>query len=147
MYNQWYEKIENPQITTRINIFDYVRTFIRELENKEGKSIHFNNEIDAERVKGLMNCTKNTLFKSLTDLRTGHPYWNRQDVDYVKSNLGAGRGVVFYFLCLRCDRRVKYLYVYRELEPPLCRICCQIPYKPATYQQRKKSKLDRFLNK
>ncbi len=141
MYNERYEDIGKPEITRRIDIFDYVRTFVRELEQLENSPrIRFNNEFDLERVKGLMNIPKNTTFKSLNDMRSGQPFWRYQEVDYVLSNLGKGRGALFYFLCTRCNLRVKYLYFYTELEPPLCRKCCQLPYRPTSYRERKANK-------
>jgi len=145
MYNSRYEDIRKPEITRRIDIFDYVRAFVRELEKLENKPrIKFNNEFEALRVKELMNIPEKTRFKSINDLR-GNPYWHFQEVDYVLSNLGKGRGVLFYFICNRCDRRVKYLYFYTETEPPLCRKCCQLPYRSANYQKRKIARENKFL--
>jgi len=146
MYNQRYEEIGKPEIIRRIDIFDYVRAFIRELEKLEGKTrIKLNSEFDTERIKGLMNIPKNTTFKSLTDMRSGQAFWKYQEVDYVRSNLGSGKGALFYFICSRCDRRVKYLYFYTELEPPLCRQCCQLPYRSASYKERKVATENKFL--
>lgn len=137
MYNQRYEDIGKPEIIRRIDIFDYVRAFVWELSKLEQSIIKFNDDFNASRVKGLMNLPQNTTFKSLTDMRNGQPYWKHQDVDYVQSNLGNGKGVIFYFICSRCDRRVKYLYFYTELEPPVCRKCCQLPYRQSSYKERK----------
>ncbi|HCY17652.1 MAG: hypothetical protein UR62_C0001G0021 [Candidatus Nomurabacteria bacterium GW2011_GWF2_35_12] len=144
MYNSRYEDIGKPEITRRIDIFDYVRSFVRELEQLENKKIKFNNEFEAFRVKALMNIPEKTKFKSVNDLR-GNPYWHFQEVDYVPSNLGKDRGVLFYFICSRCNRRIKYLYFYTEVEPPLCRKCCQLPYRPASYQERKIARESKLL--
>jgi hypothetical protein len=144
MYNQRYEDIGKVTGVSRIDISDYIRAFLRELANKEGKiNLRINNDFDAERIQGLLNIAKNTTFKSIKNLRTGHPYWDHQEVEYVKSNLNR-KAYIFYFICSRCTRRVKYLYFYSEIEPPLCRTCCQMPYKPTTYKKRKMSKLLKF---
>lgn len=144
MYNSRYEGIGKPEISRRIDIFDYVRSFVQELSELERSRIKFNNEFDAERIKGLMNLPEKTRFKSINDLR-GNPYWHFQEVDYVPSNLGKGRGVLFYFICSRCDRRVKFLYFYTEVEPPICRQCCQLPYRSASYKERKVATENKFL--
>lgn len=137
MYNYREEDIGKVEIIDRVDIFDYKRTFVYALAEKEGQPIKLNNEFDAERIKGLMNIPENTIFKSLRDPSTGKPYWGYQRVDYVKSNLGRGKGFVFYFLCGRCGLQVKYLYFFSYLESPVCRRCCQLPYKQKSYRERK----------
>jgi len=112
----------------RIDIRDYVRTFLVSLTRKEsGKPIKLNSVGQAERIKGLLNIPKNTLYKSFSDLQTGIPYWNKQLVDYKASNLG--KGYIFYFLCGNCNQKAKYLYEYTTVEAPLCRKCCRVTYR------------------
>jgi hypothetical protein len=142
MYNSRYEEMGQAEIKNRINIFVYLRRFLDELWQLEGSKTKLTSEFDALRVKGLMNNPKNTTFKSLNDMRSGQPFWREQEVDYIVSNLGKGKGYIFYFICTRCDRRVKYLYEYSFFDPPLCRKCCQIPYRPKTYSERKLQKLN-----
>lgn len=139
MYNSRYEDIGNVTITDRIDISGYLRAFLDELSRLEGGRVSVNTDFDAMRITGLMNIPQNTTFKSVADLRTGRPYWEHQEVQCVPSNLGRGKGYIFYFICSRCNERTKYLYIYSELDPPLCRRCCRLPYKKTSYQKRKES--------
>ena len=111
----------------RIDTSDYVRTFLFDLSQIEDRKVNVNRVSEAERVKGLINIPMNTSFKTLSDIRSGVPYWEEQKVDYIASNLG--RGYIFYFLCNHCGRRVKYLYEYDMTLSPLCRVCCRITYR------------------
>jgi len=130
--------IDEERLIERINISDYLRTFLYELSDKEHKRTEIKTELDALRVKELMNIPDNTTFKSLSDIRGGQPYWKYQDVDCIPSNLGKSKGYIFYFICHRCERRVKFLYFHTYLEPPMCRKCYRLPYKQANYKERKR---------
>ena len=121
---------------SRVNSTDYVRTFLLELAVLEKKPyIQLNSPAVAERIKGLLNIPKNTTFKSLSDIETGLPYWDEQLVDYIDSNLG--QGYIFYFICNRCGRKVKYLYEYDMTRSRLCRICCRFEYRRSKHTARK----------
>ena len=112
---------------SRINITDYVRIFLVELSKRENKPLkNISEKFEAERIKGLLNIAKNSPFKSFRDIQ-GIPMWDDQPVDYISSNLG--KGYLFYFLCLHCGHRVKYLYEYSLASEPLCRMCCMITYR------------------
>lgn len=130
-------------VIERIDISDYLRAFLYELSDKESKMAEVKTELDALRVKELMNIPKNTTFKSLEDIRSGQPYWKYQDVDCIPSNLGKGKGYIFYFICHRCERRVKFLYFHTYVEPPMCRKCYRLPYTKSPYSQRKLSRWSR----
>ena len=134
---------DEERLIERIDIADYLRTFLRELSKLEHKNAEIKSELDALRVKGLMNVPANTTFKSLEDIRNGQPYWKYQEVDYVPSNLGRGRGYIFYFICYSCERRVKFLYFHTYVEPPMCRQCYRLPYTRSPYSQRKLSRWSR----
>jgi hypothetical protein len=123
-----------------IRIKDYVRNFRTNLSKQAGLRIKVNTTDDIQKFNALINDPANTAYKSIRDFKTGEPFWNRQNVVYVPSNLGRNKGYVFYFLCSGCHRRTKYLYFYSGLEPPLCRQCCYLPYKQTSYQERKKRK-------
>lgn len=132
--------VEEENIIERIDISDYLRTFLHELSNKENKRIEVKSELDALRIKELMNIPENTTFKSLDDIRGQQPYWKYQKVDCVPSNLGRGRGYLFYFICNSCERKVKFLYFHTYTEPPMCRKCYRLPYSKSPYNQRKLSR-------
>ena len=105
---------DEERLIERIDIYDYLRTFLRELSNKEEKQTEIKTELDALRVKDLMNVPTNTTFKSLENIRNGQPYWKYQEVDCIPSNLGRSRGYLFYFICNSCERRVKFLYFHTK---------------------------------
>ena len=136
---------KNKETLNRIerkDITEYVRIFLLELAEREKRPfIRLTRLSDADRIKGLLNIPKNTIFKSIADFRTGIPYWEKQEVDFVASNLG--RGYLFYFICNRCGRRVKYLYDYIAFGSPLCRTCCQLNYKAPSRKARELSRLIR----
>lgn len=112
----------------RIDIGDYIRRFFRDQKNKWWTSSSITSFKEAKNLKEFLNDPKNTTFKSMRDL-DGLYYWDDQDVDFVPSNLGEGKGYIFYFICIGCDRRVKYLYEYNMCRAPLCRTCCRLSYR------------------
>jgi hypothetical protein len=128
----------------RISISDYLRAFLQELYTMESRRTELRTLGEASRIKGLMNIPENTLFKSLNDIRSGQPYWNEQEVDFVPSNLGKNRGFIFYFICNSCQRRVRHLYFLSSIDEPLCRVCSRLHYKQAN---RKTRALSRLINK
>jgi hypothetical protein len=125
----------------RIVIADYLRAFLDELAQKEGKRREIKLGFQAESIKGLMNMPKNTAFKSINDIRSGYPIWYEQEVDFVPSNLGKNKGFIFYFICNGCKRRTKYLYFPSMINEPLCRICCRLQYKQPNRRTRALSRL------
>ncbi len=75
---------------------------------------------------------------------TGELCWKGQIIESVPSNLGRGRGVMWYFLCKDCNNRVKHLYFTNYLRAPLCRRCCKLPYRQPTRSERK---ISRYLTR
>jgi hypothetical protein len=127
-----------------LNITDYVKKGIIELERKWGYRFNFGHPLEADRLKQLLNDPRNTTFKSTRDPADGLYFWHEQNVTFVRSNLGCEKGAIFYFLCNSCHRRVKFLYEYSSCYPPLCRKCCRLGYK---YPTRKARDLSRILRK
>lgn len=125
----------------RVYVNDYLRTFLRELSELEHRKIDLVTKGGALRIKELMNIPQNTTFKSLNDFRSGQPYWDEQEVDCIPSNLGKNRGFIFYFICNRCRRKVKYLYFLSSLDAPLCRLCCRLQYNQPGRRTRMLSSL------
>lgn len=123
-------------VLERIDITDYIRNCVRHMykHNAAGK-MTIRTRSEAEYFKALFNDPRNTTFKSAPDLRDHTPYWNKQLVDYVPSNMG--KGFYFYFICNDCERRVKYLYFYSYLYSPLCRKCLRLPYRQPTRPERR----------
>ena len=132
-----YIEKQEDRIYEKIDITEYVTTFLIKLSEIEGSRVKVNTNTDAIRVGHLINNPRFTTFKSLNDMQTGQPFWNEQKVVYSPSNLGVNKGYIFYFRCNGCDRIVKYLYKYTELRAPLCRKCCRIPYGQISYKERK----------
>lgn len=128
----------------RINVSDYVRAFRRHIEHTQGRTIRGNHRGEAEHLRELLNIPENTTPKSFRDIQTGEYFWGEQRVEFVPSNLGNGRGQVWYFYCNRCGSRVKHLYEISMLSSPLCRTCCRLSYKQP---KRKQRALSRLLNK
>jgi hypothetical protein len=126
-----------------ININDYIRQGIFELKRK-GYCFNLGHPLEAERLKELLNDSKNTTFKSVRDPADGFCYWHEQKVSFIRSNLGNSKGAIFYFICNGCNQRVKFLYEYNYCYSPLCRECCHLGYK---YPNRKARDLSRILRK
>lgn len=112
---------------------DVLNQFMRELAENKGiyEDLRIKTGADAEWVKEFIN-ESNWDFQSLAKIQSYHQNW--QIFDYVASNLG--KGFIFYFICSRCDKRVKYLYRLPNSEIYLCRNCNRIPY---TKNQRSKA--------
>lgn len=137
---------KNKGILDRVeckNITDYIKQGIFEMRRK-GYYFNLNNPQEAIRLKELLNDPQNTSFKSGRDPMDGFYYWHEQKVDFVHSNLGNDKGSVFYFICNNCNKRVKFLYEYSSLYPPICRKCCRLGYR---YPNRKEKDLSRVLRK
>lgn len=126
---------KNSEITNRlqrIDITDYLNKFIFSRRKEDWWwSPKLNSLKQAIEIKDLLNDPANTSYKSLRSL-DGTPYWHIQLVDFISSNLGEGRGYLFYFICNGCKDRVKYLYEYSMCETPLCRQCCRLRYRKPT---------------
>ncbi len=127
----------------RLDITDYVQTFLLAFRKKNGIAIKMNYQGGAEYLKSLLNAPENKICPTLESLN-GFFYWNTQKVNFVPSNLR--RGYLFYFVCVYCDRRVKYLYRYRMYEQPACRMCCKLGYVP-TQSKRLTRNLSRLIHK
>jgi hypothetical protein len=135
-----YEK-RKIAILDRIDATDYIRRCVLEIF-KNPRKLTIRTRSDADHFKSVFNDPKNTTFKSMRDIQTGDPFWNRQLVDYALSNLG--RGFIFYFVCNWCKRKVKYLYLDTYLDAPLCRKCSRFPYRQPTRPERK---ISRYLRR
>ena len=145
MHNyQHTEKTVSNTPYPRFDIMDYVRNFILDIRKREGRTFNAHHSGEVEYMKELLNNPKYTTFKSIRAFNTGIPHWNEQKVDYVSSNLGNGRGYIFYFICNGCGQRVKCLYEYNVLNSPLCRTCCRLGYETPPNKARE---LIRLLRK
>ena len=113
---------------------DTLTSFLRELSYKKGiyEDLRIKAKVDAEWIKELINNPDTaSSFTALMNIQSYHQNW--QEFDYIPSNLG--KGFIFYFICNRCDGRVKYLYRLQSSEIYWCRHCNRIPY---TKNQRSK---------
>src|SRR3989344_2126215 len=141
---QHIEKTVNNTPYPRFDIKDYVRNFILDIKKREGRIFNTHHSGEVEYMKELLNNPRYTIFKSIRAFDTSISLWNEQKVDCVSSNLGRGRGYIFYFICNGCRRRVKCLYEYNVLNSPLCRICCGLGYETPSNKSRE---LIRLLRK
>jgi len=128
----------------RIDITDYVHTFVRAYNKKYGVKLKTGYLGGAEYLKGLLNASQDKVVPYLEKLE-GLFYWNSQRVDFVPSNLGENKGYLFYFICAYCDNRVKLLFRRKIYEQPACSTCCGIGYKP-TQARRQTRKLSRLIH-
>jgi|GEM_PF-1306513 hypothetical protein len=87
--------------------------------------------------------SSNVGLHNLSDV-SGELCWKGQIVEYVSSNLGRNRGIIWYFICKDCLRRVKYLYCDNYFCAPICRRCCKLPYRQPTRPERK---ISRYLSR
>lgn len=111
----------------RIDSMATIRALIKEINDQNpGLSNQFsqglNNFADAEVIRSIAN-NPSTQYESLGYVQSNHQNW--QTFDFLPSNLG--RGYLFYFICDRCDKKVKYLYrtgdfIFR------CRSCSNLFY-------------------
>ncbi len=126
----------------RIDITDYVQTFVLSYSKRHGIKLKIQHFSGAIHLKNLLNTPENRICSPLESLNDFF-YWSPQKVDFVASNLGQHRGFIFYFICIYCDSRVKYLYRYRTYESAACRKCCKLGYVPPSRKTRSISRLIR----
>ncbi len=124
-------------ILARIHISDYIRRYAWEVFGNQRKPV-MRTRADADYYKKMFSNPIGSPIRSLLHISSGNLYKYSQDVDYICSNLGSG--FVFYFLCVWCGRRTKYLYVDQSLEALLCRKCIKFPYPQPTRPERKASR-------
>jgi hypothetical protein len=136
MYNS--RRVQKPTITIldRKDITDYVRKFHWHMREKYGRVFNLKRDEEVRFMVEQMNRPEFTTFKSLRDPFGGYYYWDEQVVEFKPSNLGKDKGFIFYFRCKGCYHRVKYLYEYSMIKPPLCRICCHLPYQQPSRNAR-----------
>lgn len=128
----------------RFSSTDYVKSFARKIERTEGRTIRGHHLGEALHLQELLHIPENTASKTMLDMQTGEYFWGVQKLALVASNLGRGKGFVWYFICNGCRRRVKYLYEESTMRSPLCRHCCGFRYSQPS---RKSRRLSRLLNK
>jgi hypothetical protein len=125
----------------RLDISDYVRKYLLLIEKTKGWSFNLSLPHDVQQLKDILNLPENTTGKSIRSVADRTYYWNEQLVDFVPSNLGSGKGYLFYFVCNKCEKRVKYLYQYSYCNSPLCRTCCRLKYKAPSRKERSITRL------
>lgn len=130
----------NIRAIDRIQIEDFLSHF---LQMSGPFGVKMRNRGEADVIREQINLQNNPQFWHIKSI-DGHSYWSNQKVDFVESNLGAERGVIFYFLCNSCNRRTKYLYFLSYTREPLCRICYNLKYNQPN---RKTRSLSRILHK
>ncbi len=130
----------------RFDAMDFAKRFAAELAKKENRentgirTLH-----DATRVRYLFSTpiayfnTPNTYFNTPYILYGDYDW---PEIDFVPSNLG--NGYIFYFICNRCELKVKYLYRPYEHSQPLCRRCHRLRYEQP---KRKVRRLSRLIHK
>lgn len=138
MTNKYEQRKE--EILARIDINDYIRRYAWVLFKQKQKPI-IRSRSDADYYKQLFSNPVHSPLRSILGISSGELYKYCQDVEYVPSNLGVG--FLFYFICVWCERRVRYLYVDQNLEALLCRKCSHFPYRQASRLERKISRYAR----
>ena len=118
----------------RVDITDYVQTFLIGFRKKHGNILKMNSVGEAGYLKQLLNSPQGKVCSPFENLN-GFFYWNTQKVDFVPSNLGGSKGFLFYFICSYCGSRAKYLYRHRTYDEPSCRACCKLGYVPQSRRQ------------
>jgi len=121
----------------RLNITTVLRAVKLELLNMYhgfGKNFRIKHPYDAETIKHQINDN----FHQFNCLMVPQ-HDSVLKVDYIKSNL---RGFVFYFVCNRCEGRVKHLYQAEQGGQLACRACHRLWYKK---KSQKGTELRRLL--
>lgn len=137
-YQQRYRRVD---LAPKIKATDALTAFLKELEVRVDAGLVIPEGLDfrgyrirtfeaAEWVKNTISKPPARHFNSLLAVQSYHQYWQRWD--YLPSNLG--KGYVFFFICDRCESRVRGLYMPDGLFRYLCRICHRLAY-PARSQR------------
>ncbi|MCA9332581.1 hypothetical protein KDA00_01780 [Candidatus Saccharibacteria bacterium] len=117
----------------RINASDYIYDLLQEVNKSDfamPKGVDFSdmrikNDDEASWIKRIIN-NYEVNSQIVFSLQASNQYW--QTFDYVKSNLG--KGYIFYFICIMCEKKRKYLYKRFNTigNNYLCRICHGLNY-------------------
>ncbi len=136
MFQNRFEKRKGA-IVAQIHINDYLRRYAWELYKGQRRPV-IRSRSDADYYKKLFSDPMHSPLRSMLNVHSGDLYKYCQDIDYVPSNLG--KGFIFYFICVWCGRRAKYLYADEKLDAMLCRKCIKFPYRQPTRPERKASR-------
>jgi len=128
-------RTEDEIAYARRDVSDYIRDFVLYMRNF-GRVFDLRNQREVQNMLQMLNEPNNT---SLFGRSIGDYQWGQQRVDFVPSNLG--RGFLFYFRCMGCNRRTKYLYAFTDLAKPLCHHCCRLKYRQPGRKERDISRL------
>lgn len=113
--------------TSKINISTTIRKLVLDLsegyKNIHQKEIELNKEDD---VKSFVELVKKSIKinQTIGDKTTKV---NPVEITYTKSNLG--KGFIFWFVCNRCNSKVRHLYCPQHSEDFLCRKCHRLAYE------------------
>jgi hypothetical protein len=129
-------------ILDRIDIKDYIWNYNHGLSGREVYQATIRTASNAFQIRWPTNMSAIGAH-NMADA-SGERIWTGQTVEYVPSNLGANRGTVFYFICKDCGKRVKFLFFRSYLHAPLCRRCCNLPYRQPTRPERR---ISRYLHR
>lgn len=130
-YAQRYRRID---LSHSITASDAVNAFVRELvgsdlllpEEVSLEDFRIRTNIEAEWVLNMLN-TPTSRYASLYNIQSQHQSW--QCFDFVPSNLG--KGFLFNFICNKCHRKVKDLYMPEGQFEYHCRVCHKLSYPTA----------------
>lgn len=126
VYTHRFSERQHVGEVERIDSFAALQLFLEDLTTLEKRSekIQLTTRGEMTRIMALMNGAGSDA-RSLFPLYSKQSGW--QTFDFVPSNLGIG--YLAYFICQRCERRVRYLYRPEPTEPYYCRICYRIIYR------------------
>lgn len=130
-------------ILERIDISDYMWKYHHGLAGRDSYQATTRTAPNRFCIKSLVNAPEYGMY-NLRDIQTGQAFWTNQEVEYISSNLGQKMGSVYYFICKDCGHRVKHLYFYSYLHYPVCRKCCNLPYRQPSRSERK---ISRYISK
>jgi hypothetical protein len=101
----------------------YVGNVVRQVLYDHGKDIHITTTEGVEKIKDIAERYTAAAHKKDTTEVT------RIKLDHLPSNLGPGKGFIFFFLCPSCSRRSRYLYATAFNYKMMCRKCHRLGYK------------------
>lgn len=108
-------------IVIRASVF--IRACLNEIDFIKSKNFDLRKE---EEVKKFVETINNVIFLTATD-NNGNEVKDKIQITYIKSNLN--KGFIFLFICNRCLKKTRFLYLPPFASSYLCRECHRLTYK------------------
>lgn len=145
LYHPHNHETRQINLAYRISSTAFIAGLIEEI--RETDNIHstwlqdsrVSDEKEADIIVDIVNNPTVPQYCAILNIQGQHDY--TQQITYVPSNLGRGKGYIFYFICNGCGQNTKYLYMLANGSIFRCRGCNRLRYPLVLTEVEPKAKI------